>query len=142
MLQFCEVRTQYRVLMEERPLFATPASVAAWLMGQFDGEPVECVGVLCLDIKHRATRWEITSRGTLDTAMMHARDIFRTAVAQNAAAVIVAHNHPSGDPEPSRQDIETTTRLKAAGELLGVGLLDSIIVGGARYFSFQERGKL
>ena len=80
------------------------------------------------------------SRGTLNTSMVHPREVFKPAVLHNAAAIICFHNHPSGDPEPSREDIEITERLKNAGEILGIPVYDHIIVGDDRCVSLKERG--
>jgi DNA repair protein RadC len=81
------------------------------------------------------------SVGSLNQSIVHPRELFKTALLSSAAAIILVHNHPSGDPTPSREDIEITRRLKEAGEILGVKLLDHIIVGSS-YLSFTERGLL
>jgi DNA repair protein RadC len=82
------------------------------------------------------------SRGTLDSTLVHPREVFKAALLANAAAIVVSHNHPSGDPSPTIDDLEVTTRLVAAGVILGVPLLDHIVVGAGRYFSFKESGRL
>lgn len=88
------------------------------------------------------TREHLVTRGTLDTSLVHAREVFRTAVAESAACLILVHNHPSGDPTPSAEDREVTRQLVDAGALLGVPVLDHVIVGDARYVSFVEAGLL
>jgi len=95
--------------------------------------------VLLLDGKHRLKRKETVSEGTLTTSLVHPREVFRPAVRESAAAVVVVHNHPSGDPEPSLEDLEVTRRLIDAGRLLGVPLLDHVIVGDGRFESLRER---
>ena len=79
------------------------------------------------------------SSGTLTTSLVHPREVFRAAVREAAACVIVAHNHPSGDPEPSPEDLEVTRRLRAAGELLGIPLQDHVILGERSFVSLRER---
>jgi DNA repair protein RadC len=94
---------------------------------------------LLLDGKHRLRRVVRISEGTLTTSLVHPREVFRAAVREAAAALVVAHNHPSGDPEPSREDVEVTHRLRDAGTLLGIPLLDHVIAGAGSYVSLRER---
>ena len=82
------------------------------------------------------------SRGTLDSTLVHPREVFKAAILANAAAVVLAHVHPSGDPTPSRDDVELTRRLSSAGALLGIEILDHIVVGHGCYTSFKELGVL
>jgi len=82
------------------------------------------------------------SEGSLNQSIVHPREVFAPAVRESAAAVIFVHNHPSGDPSPSREDREITRRLKEAGELLGIRVLDHVIVGDGSYYSFTESGVL
>lgn len=93
-----------------------------------------------LDAGCRVTGHTTVSVGTLTSAQAHARDVFRTAVIKNAHSVILAHNHPSGDPAPSREDLELTPLLADAGKILGIRVTDHIIVGDGRYFSFTDAG--
>ena len=107
---------------------------------------VEQVLALHFDTKHRLIGIHIVSVGTLDASLVHPRDVFKAACLSNAAALVIAHNHPSGDPTPSGEDRALSDRLRQAGELLGVTLLDFVIVTdpaeGFRYYSFQESGVL
>lgn len=105
-----------------------------------EGEAQEVFGVLILNIKNKIVAVHEISRGTLNGSMVHPREVFKPAVLHNAAAIICFHNHPSGDPEPSRDDIETTKRLVEAGKIMGIEVLDHIIVGDERYTSLKERG--
>ena len=100
-----------------------------------------CLALL-LDTKHRVLRVATVSVGTLDHTFMRPREVFRDALLANAAAVVVAHNHPSGDPEPSRDDEAVTRRLAEAGTLIGVDLLDHVVVGAGRWVSLARRGVL
>ncbi|MBE5393816.1 JAB domain-containing protein [Brevibacillus borstelensis] len=97
--------------------------------------------LLCLNTKNEPTALHTVSIGSLDASIVHPREVFKVAILSNAASVIVAHNHPSGDPTPSKEDIQVTRKLQEAGELLGITLLDHVIVGteGA-YTSLKEGG--
>lgn len=98
--------------------------------------------MLCLSTKHRVIAYHEVSRGTLDSTLVHPREVFKAALLANAAAIVVSHNHPSGDPSPTIDDLEVTTRLVAAGEVLGIAVLDHIVIGDGRYFSFKEAGRV
>jgi len=98
--------------------------------------------VLLLNTQHAVMRELLVTRGTLDTSIVHPREVFRPAIAESAAAVILVHNHPSGDPTPSPEDQEVTKQLAAAGQLIGIPVLDHIVIGDARYVSFVESGLL
>lgn len=94
---------------------------------------------LLLDTKHRLVRHVRVSEGTLSTALVHPREVFAPALREAAAALVVVHNHPSGDPEPSAQDLEVTLRLVQVGNLVGVPLLDHVVIAGERWVSLRER---
>ncbi len=126
----------------ERHQVTSPRSVAEFLMPQYGNRPVEQFGIVLLDTKHRVLRTTVLSVGTLDASIVHPREIFREATAGGAAAIILFHNHPSGDPEPSPDDRRLTERLIAAGLVMGIDVLDHIILGDTRYFSFREKGTL
>lgn len=93
-----------------------------------------------LNTKNQIIAVETVSVGTLNASLVHPRELFKTAVKNSSAALIVAHNHPSGDPEPSKEDLQLTRRIKQAGELMGIEVLDHVIVGGERFVSMKERG--
>ncbi len=95
-----------------------------------------------LNSKNRVIATEVISEGTLTGSVVHAREVFTPALLHHAAAVIVAHNHPSGDPQPSREDREVTAMLVESGKVLGIPLLDHLIIGDGAYYSFQEYGAL
>jgi DNA repair protein RadC len=96
--------------------------------------------VLLLNTQHAVMRELVVTRGTLDTSVVHAREVFRAAIVENAAAVVLVHNHPSGDPTPSPEDREVTRQLAEAGRLVGIPVLDHIVIGDGRYISFVEAG--
>ena len=120
----------------------SPRSIAEFLMPQYGNRPVEQFGIVLLDTKHKVLRTTVLSVGTLDASIVHPREIFREATAGGAAAIVLFHNHPSGDPEPSRDDRRLTERLIAAGMVMGIDVLDHVILGDASYFSFREKGTL
>jgi len=122
--------------------FGNPRDVAAYLLPQFGTKPVEQFGLVMLDTKHRLLRTAIISVGTLDSSPAHPREIFREAASASAAAIVLFHNHPSGDPTPSRDDVDLTRRLIQAGQLMGIDVLDHVILADTRYFSFRESGRL
>ena len=122
----------------ERRQFTKPRDVAAWLLPQFGGAPVEQFGTVLLDTKLRLIGVKVVSIGSLDASTAVPRDVFREAVAARAAAVILFHNHPSGDPSPSRDDVAVTRQLIAAGTLLGIQVVDHVVLGTVTYFSFSE----
>jgi DNA repair protein RadC len=122
-----------------RPQMSSPKTVAAYLLPQFGSGSVEQFGVLLLDTKHRVLRASVLSVGTLDASVVHPREVFREATAAGAAAIVLFHNHPSGDPEPSDDDVKLTDRMAAAGVLMGIGVLDHVILGDASYYSFREQ---
>jgi DNA repair protein RadC len=121
----------------------SPEQVAAFFANVLRGEEVEEFHVALLDSRHRLRSHERVARGSLSRVEVHPRDVFVPAVRGRAAAILVAHNHPSGDPEPSLEDILLTNRLAHAGETIGIPVLDHVIVGsGTQYVSFVARGLL
>lgn len=143
-----EVQTfqQYRVelVREGAPLgrVANPHQARVLLQRFVNGSPRELFMVTWLDTRNQVTGFEIVTTGTLNGSLVHPREVFQGAILANAAGVIVVHNHPSGDPNPSREDIQLIQRLWEAGDLLGITLLDSIIITHQRSFSFKEMGIL
>lgn len=120
----------------------TPREAAAYLLPTFGARASEHVGVVLLDSKHRVLRTTIVASGTLNQAIVQPRDVFREAMLGAAAAIVVFHNHPSGDPTPSPDDVDLTRRLRAAGILMGIDLVDHIVLGDVRYCSLKEMGQL
>jgi DNA repair protein RadC len=95
--------------------------------------------VILLNARHEATAIETVSIGSLNASIVHPREVFKPAVLASAASVVLVHNHPSGDPEPSEEDLTITKRLVEAGELLGISVLDHVIVAGRGVVSFRSR---
>ena len=137
-----------RSLQRSRPgqALRRPGQVAELLHGllasRLEGLEQEEFHAVLLDARHRPIAARQVSVGTLTASLVHPREVFRAAVRSNAAALVVAHNHPSGDPEPSLEDLELTRRLVSSGELLGIPLLDHVIVGDGVWVSLRERGAI
>jgi DNA repair protein RadC len=124
-----EIKLAYGV-SKSVPALVDPTTVAVFARTIVPpGADREQFAVLALDARHRPLGWRITSIGTLTAALVHPREVFRPALVLGAAAIVVVHNHPSGDPTPSAEDDRLTARLIAAGRLLGVELLDHVVVG-------------
>lgn len=120
----------------------TPSDISRIVGPQLRDLTVEEFHLLALDSQNRVTRQTLVTRGILNSSLVHPREVFRSAIAEAAAGIIVAHNHPSGDPTPSPEDRAVTHQLVEAGQLLDIPVFDHIIVGGDRYFSFAEAGLL
>jgi len=116
------------------------ADVYAHFRERLAAEPREHFYAVLLDNKHRKLKDVLLSLGSLTASIVHPRDAFAAVVREAAAAVVFVHNHPSGDPTPSKEDIEITQRLRAVGELMGVRVLDHIVIGKGRYVSFVDDG--
>ena len=118
---------------------ADAAAVLRQIIGDYDRE---AFAVLLVDAKHHVIGVHIAGVGTLDSAQTGPREVFRAAILAGAKAVVLGHNHPSGDPTPSSADLHLTRRLTKAGELLGIPVLDHIIIGESRHLSLLERGEI
>jgi DNA repair protein RadC len=120
----------------------SPESAAAIFTAILRDEPAEVFALLCLSTKHHVIAYHEVSRGTLDATLVHPREVFKAALLANAAGIVVAHNHPSGDPMPSPNDVAVTRRLVQAGELIGIPLIDHLVIGDGAFYSFQREGRL
>ena len=125
-----------------RPVLKSPQEVVHTVRSQLKGKKKEHFLVLCLDTRNRLISCRPVSIGSLDTSVVHPREVFREAFSCSAASVIFVHNHPSGDPEPSGEDIELTRRLAKAGEIVGIDVLDHIIVCDRSYLSLKAKNLL
>lgn len=119
-----------------------PGDVQGWLGPQLRDLVVEEFHLLALDAQNRVARQLLITRGILDSSLVHPREVFRAAIAEAAAGIIVVHNHPSGNPTPSADDKAVTVQLVEAGRVLDIPVYDHVIVAGDRYFSFAEAGWL
>ena len=130
------------ILYDVRRL-STPSEAAGLGKRFLEDLDREQVIVCCLDNKNQPVSINVVSVGILNSSLVHPREVFKTAILSNAASIILFHNHPSGDPEPSQEDITITARIKNAGNILGIELLDHIIIGsGESFCSLKERGSL
>lgn len=128
--------------LERFDRFTSPQQVFDYFHHEFRDSRKEYFLTLLLDGKNRIIRRVQVSEGSLNQSIVHPREVFIPAVKESAAAVILVHNHPTGDPAPSSEDIAITRRLKEAGEIIGIKVLDHIIIGDGEYLSFVERGLL
>jgi DNA repair protein RadC len=126
--------------VERGGAFRTSLEVFHHFRGQLAPLCKEVFHVVLLDAKHRKIREVRISEGSLTASIVHPREVFAPAVRDSAAAMILIHNHPSGDPTPSPEDLELTRRLRQAGEVVGIRVLDHIIIGGETHFSFVDAG--
>ncbi len=125
----------------EVPVIKSPTEVyqAAKQLLALHEEPEEHFCILCLNAKNKIVGVHTISIGSLNASIVHPREVFKAAMLNNASGIICLHNHPSGDPEPSREDIETTRRLVEAGEIMGIKVLDHVIIGEQSYLSMKEK---
>ena len=126
----------------EVPVIKSPTEVyqAAKQLLALHEKPQEHFCILCLNTKNKMVGVHTISIGSLNASIVHPREVFKAAILNNASRIICLHNHPSGDPEPSKEDIEITRRLVEAGEIIGIEVLDHVIIGEQRYLSMKERG--
>jgi len=146
LLAVCETDQQRLYQTKYVPLSVEPVNSSSQVAARFGpwlaNFTEEVFGVVSLDARNRAVSQEIVSRGTRTFCCVHPREVFRPAILARAVSVLLVHNHPSGDPTPSREDIELTARLRDAGKILGINVLDHIIVGGAAFRSLADMGFL
>ncbi len=125
---------------QERPVIQSPEDAASLLLYEMGALEQEHLRVLLLDTRNRVLRTVEVYRGSLNSSMIRIGEVFREAVRMNAAAIIVAHNHPSGDPTPSPEDVRVTKALVESGELMDIEVLDHLIIGKNRYVSLKSKG--
>jgi DNA repair protein RadC len=121
-----------------RPRFLSARDAAQFLLPQYGSHPVERFGVMLLDARLRLLATRVVSVGSVDSSLANPREVYREAIAGGASTVVAFHNHPSGDPEPSRDDVTLTLRLKQAGSIIGIELADHVILANDKYCSMKE----
>jgi DNA repair protein RadC len=126
----------------EKPKISSPEDVYRRLFPRMREQKKEMFIELCLDTKNQILKEEVISVGSLNANVVHPREVFKLALTESAAHIIVAHNHPSGDPTPSREDIEITKKLVETGNIMGITVLDHVIIGDGRHFSMKEAGHI
>ncbi len=134
-------RLGQRVLLPGKP-FRSSIEIYEHFRPLFEELKKECFWDVLLDGKNRIIKTVKVSEGSLTASLVHPREVFRPAIQEAAAAVLFVHNHPSGDPSPSQEDIQITRRLLETGRIIGIRPLDHVIIGGLRYFSFADQGLL
>ena len=132
MVKEASLRYQYRKI-------SSPQDVKPLVVDFLANKDREHFGVICLDTKNQPTNLMVVSVGNLNSSIVHPREVFKTAILSNSASVILFHNHPSGDPEPSSTDVDMTKRLREAGDLLGINVLDHVIVADDQFLSMKEK---
>ena len=137
-IKITEAASQY--INKTTPL--SSSTLVADMFSFLHHETKEHFIALHLNSKNRLLCLEIVSTGSLNASIVHPREVYKSALLSSAAAIVFVHNHPSGDPAPSREDIELTSRLREASELLGIRLLDHVIIGTDRHYSFADQGLL
>jgi len=137
---YSTTRIQQQVVAEARPRIHGPADLVALVRDAITDPDREHFFGAYLSTKNHLLALELISLGSLSASIVHPREIYKPALLHSAGALLVAHNHPSGDPEPSAEDQDFTRRLYHAGELLGIRLLDHVILGHDTYVSLKERG--
>ena len=137
-------RTQLVEIIEamERPRTNDPKSNYEKLLAPYSTEQQEHFIVITLDGAHKVKNSRVVSKGILNRTLVHPREVFRCAILDNAAAIVIAHNHPSGVLDPSPDDLEVTQRLRKAGDIIGIEIIDHIIFGFGGYRSMHEHGEL
>jgi len=145
MKTFLEIQRIKQVVTEvegEEPVIVrSPDDAAKFISKYIADEDREVLFVACLNTKNRIVAVHRCHVGALSSSVAHPREIFKTAIVNNSASIIVAHNHPSTDPQASREDLDVTRRLKEAGNILGIELLDHLIIGDEKkYISLKEKG--
>ena len=118
----------------------SPKDVYKIVSEYLDGVDREHLVLLTLDTKNKITSISTICIGSLNASVVHPREVFKEAIQRGSASIIVCHNHPSGDPNPSKEDINITLRLKECGKIMGIELLDHIIIGNNKYVSLKEKG--
>jgi DNA repair protein RadC len=137
-IKITEAASQY--INKTTPL--SSSTLVADMFSFLHHETKEHFIALHLNSKNRLLCLEIVSTGSLNASIVHPKEVYKSALLSSAAAIVFVHNHPSGDPAPSREDIELTSRLREASELLGIRLLDHVIIGTDRHYSFADQGLL
>ena len=133
-------RRLYSVDPSEMPHISSPKDAAKIAIPDLRYEMKEHFKIMILDTKNHVLSYETISIGSLNASIVHPREVFKIAIQKSGNALVLIHNHPSGDPSPSPEDISITKRLQEAGEIIGIKVLDHVIIGGNKHFSLKEQG--
>lgn len=142
MIAMVEMCKRFRTLKSQSVDFkvSSPKDISELLMNEMSSLNQEVLKLILLNTKNTVIGVRDVFKGSLNSSIVHPREIFREAVQRGSANIIICHNHPSGDPAPSKEDINITLRIKQCGDIMGIGLLDHIIVGHNNYISLKEKG--
>lgn len=142
LMAMTELFKRFNTLRSQRQEYkiTSPKDVADLLINEMNSLNQEVLKLILLNTKNIIIGVKDVFKGSLNTSIVHPREIFSEAVKKGSANIIICHNHPSGDPTPSKEDINLTIRIKQCGELMGIGLLDHIIIGNSKYISLKEKG--
>jgi DNA repair protein RadC len=135
-----ELGRRMAAFLEEKPQITSPADAARIMMSSMRDLQHEVLYVLCLDTKNNVTKRRRIFEGSLNASIIHPREVFRFAIEEAAASIILVHNHPSGDPSPSQEDLRATRQLVEAGNYIQIPVLDHVIIGDGCYTSLKEEG--
>ena len=138
-LAMCELYRRFKTSELTQVKVSKPSDVAELVMDELRMLQQEVLIVVTLDTKNKVISKKEIFRGGLNSSLVHPREIFKEAVKESAASIIICHNHPSGDPTPSKDDINITIRLKECGQMMGIELLDHLIIGDNRFISLKEK---
>ncbi len=142
-IALCEASKRIEYATEyDKAKISSPEDVYRLIYPQLREQKKEYFIILCLDTKNQVLKQETISIGSLNANIVHPREVFKAALLQSSCHIIAVHNHPSGDPTPSREDIEITKKLTESGKMLGIDLLDHVIIGDCRHFSMKEAGHI
>jgi DNA repair protein RadC len=133
-------RVSSAFIINNRMTIKSPDEVSRLLMEEMRYLKKEVFKIILLNTKNHIIKHINVSVGSLNSSIVHPREVFNEAVKASCSGILLVHNHPSGDPEPSQEDIETTNRLVSAGNILGIKVLDHVVIGDGRYISFKEKG--
>lgn len=138
-LAVCELYKRFKISELVQAKISKPSDIADLVLDELRMLKQEVLILVTLDTKNKVISKKEIFKGGLNSSLIHPREIFKEAVKDSAASIIICHNHPSGDPTPSRDDINITTRLKECGKIMGIELLDHLIIGDNRFISLKER---
>lgn len=142
LIAMVELFKRFKTLRAKRQVLkiSSPKDLSEMLMNEMTDLSQEVLKLIMLNTKNEVIGIKDVFKGSLNTSIVHPREIFNEAVKRNSASIIICHNHPSGDPTPSKEDINITIRLKECGSIMGINLLDHIIIGNKKFVSLKEKG--
>lgn len=143
LIALCELSKRFKCYKSgEKYRISSPKDAAMYVMEEMRYLKQEILKVLMLNVKNNVIHQKDVSMGSINSSIVHPREVFKEAIMKNSAAIIILHNHPSGDCTPSREDIQVTSRIKESGKILGIDLIDHIVIGDGNFTSLKEKGLL